>query len=1292
MKKYTLLFTIGLLFVVPFLSHAQPCTTMYVKGRYLYTAAGEKVTLRGVNEMFIYSNNDKQGATTFPQIAKTNANVVRIVWNTSGSPADLDALLSNCINNKMIPMVQLDDITAKYNADITKLPLCTAYWLRSDVMNAIQKYSKWVLLNIANEAGDNGTSASTFQSYYNTAVTQLRQANYKMPLVIDAPGWGNDEAVLSASWANILANDPQKNCIFSLHTYWKDTNQSNLLTRFNNIVTKSITDNVVFIIGEGPQQKGWDCSTSFPYQSALQTLQANEIGWLAWTWGAVEDGTYLQSGKAACKVSNVNMFNVTTNGIFGNYYSGNSWGKDIVNNLIQYSIRPNSLKGIIDVTAPTAPSALTKSNVTGNSLTLTWAASTDDFAVASYDVYYGTTVINTTANSINLTGLNCNTVYSFTVRSKDCAGNTAVSTPLSVTTGACDTTPPIAPTNLTASGITQNATTLAWGASTDNVGVAGYYIYQGSSTTPINSTAITTTSYSVSGLNCGTAYTYYVVAKDAANNSSPKSNVVSVNTLACSLAACDVVYNDNLLWNSTAAASWGLSSTPYNMAGPAALPQGSSSMRVDYTSGAYGAWVAIRNTVLAPSSNCVLKFSIYGASGVINQMALYAQSLANGGTTGITVLFDAKPNVWTEYTFTLAQLGLTTFQRLNFKNNTANATSVNFDNIRFEPNGTTVVDTTPPIAPTNLTASGITQNAITLAWGASTDNVGVAGYYIYQGSSTTPINSMAITTTSYSVSGLNCGTAYTYYVVAKDAANNSSPKNNVLTINTLACPPTPGEIVYADNTNPIWYNPSLANDYSATRSNVMSPVSEGSASMKVDYAAWGGVQFTRNAMFLPNANTILKFWIYSTGTNKMSVLTNAATGNSVSSTEVFFYTQTGWKEITVNMSDLGSPVMIQRIDIKNSSANALAVYLDNIRFYAVPSSDISAPSSPTLTVTSVTPYIANLSWTPASDNVGVSSYQLFMNGNFLGLATPTITTFQAPLICGNNIYSIYVKALDAVGNSANSNAISVTSLACPPPDITVYDEILSSGWELKDTSTGANWYWSLSSVPNLTSTFPTAYSGSYSTKIDCYGWGALSIAKKTTAHTTTSATVLKFAVYPTTSTTIEVYTDANKNVASTPPSNSFKVTPPVGVWTEYTLSLAQLGNPSQIQRVTFKNYTANNATLYYDKIRFAGVNGARVGVEGLGVLNEDESIGNNLTLFPNPSSGVVLVRYVAKQAENLKIDVVDLTGRTIKSVSEKAVEGQNIFTIDLKFVSDGLHLIKLSGENETLMRKVMIQK
>nr|WP_321233009.1 GEVED domain-containing protein [uncultured Psychroserpens sp.] len=92
----------------------------------------------------------------------------------------------------------------------------------------------------------------------------------------------------------------------------------------------------------------------------------------------------------------------------------------------------------------------------------------------------------------------------------------------------------------------------------------------------------------------------------------------------------------------------------------------------------------------------------------------------------------------------------------------------------------TVPDTQDPTAPTNLISSNITTNTVDLSWTASTDNVGVAGYDIYQDG----VFIINVVGTTHLVTGLTASTNYSFYVIAKDAANNSSVQSNTISITT----------------------------------------------------------------------------------------------------------------------------------------------------------------------------------------------------------------------------------------------------------------------------------------------------------------------------------------------------------------------------------------------------------------------------------------------------------------------------------------------------------------------------
>ncbi len=299
--------------------HAQ----MYLSGRNLYTANNEKVVLRGVNEMFIYGG-DKSGYSIYPEIEKSGSNCVRITWNTGGSAADLKNTIYNCVTRgRCIAMVTLNDATGNFN----NVQKCLDYWKRADVKQVMSDLKKWVILNIANEAGDGNVSDASFISKYQNAISQLRGAGYNVPLVVDATSYGQNWAQLRRCWTSIYNSDPQRKTIFSAHTYWT-TGGNNLIYE----ITQYASDNnMPFIIGEGPQQNGYDCNTAIDYKYFMQRLQEKGIGWLAWSWGYVQNGD-CQSGR---------KFDITSNGYYNNWIS--QWSKDVVY-ANQYSIKNTSAR------------------------------------------------------------------------------------------------------------------------------------------------------------------------------------------------------------------------------------------------------------------------------------------------------------------------------------------------------------------------------------------------------------------------------------------------------------------------------------------------------------------------------------------------------------------------------------------------------------------------------------------------------------------------------------------------------------------------------------------------------------------------------------------------------------------------------------------------------------------------------------------------------------------------------------------------------------------------------------
>ena len=206
---------------------------------------------------------------------------------------------------------------------------------------------------------------------------------------------------------------------------------------------------------------------------------------------------------------------------------------------------PTATTPTVDTTPPSAPTGLTATAVSGSRIDLSWTASTDNVGVAGYRVERCqgagctnfTQVGTPTTASFSDTGLAPSSTYRYQVRAVDASGNLSAYSAIATATtpAAADTTPPSAPTGLSATALSTTRIDLNWTASTDNVGVTGYRVErcQGNNCTNFAQVGTpTATTYSSTGLQANTNYRFRVRAVDAAGNLSPYSAIVSSRTLA----------------------------------------------------------------------------------------------------------------------------------------------------------------------------------------------------------------------------------------------------------------------------------------------------------------------------------------------------------------------------------------------------------------------------------------------------------------------------------------------------------------------------------------------------------------------------------------------------------------------------------------------------------------------------------------------------------------------------------------------------------------------------------------
>lgn len=489
----------------------------------------------------------------------------------------------------------------------------------------------------------------------------------------------------------------------------------------------------------------------------------------------------------------------------------------------------------VDTQAPTVPGGLTSSNLTHNSVTISWTPSTDNVGVDAYEVMLNTTVLTSTLTGVtyNATGLSPQTSYAFKVRAKDVAGNwSAYSTVLNVTTpSAPDTQAPVASITTPSPSATLSGTTPIIVSASDNValdhidfyrttntqigsvvasGVSGNFTYQWNTTTVSNNSyGIYAKVYDTSG-NVVTTSTVTITVNNVVVPPPDTTNpVVSLsaptqNQTVSGIIAVNATATDNVgvtkveFYRGTTLIDTDTTSSPYEVPlDTTTLANGTYSLTAKAFdaagNSATSAAVTITvNNIVLDTTDPVVSISSPAAGATVTgaTVNLVANATDNVGVTAVTfyksddtVLGTGVSTGSNNYTFTWNSTstpnGTFTFYVKaydaagNFSQSSNRSVTVNN------------VDTTWPTTVTGLVATSITNTTVTLSWNPSTDNVALMGYDVWKDSNTGANRYVTgAPGTSYTISGLSPNTSYLFGVQARDTSNNTSQPPTTITVTT----------------------------------------------------------------------------------------------------------------------------------------------------------------------------------------------------------------------------------------------------------------------------------------------------------------------------------------------------------------------------------------------------------------------------------------------------------------------------------------------------------------------------
>ncbi len=310
--------------------------------------------------------------------------------------------------------------------------------------------------------------------------------------------------------------------------------------------------------------------------------------------------------------------------------------------------------------------------------------------------------------------------------------------------------------------------------------------------------------------------------------------------------------------------------------------------------------------------------------------------------------------------------------------------------------------------------------------------------------------------------------------------------------------------------------------------------------------------------------------------------------------------------------------------------------------------DTQAPTAPlNLSVTSVGTNNIAVQWTAATDNVGVASYDIYVNGELQGSTNSTSTNIAnlSPV----TTYSIYVVAKDAAGNvSPQSNTVTATTSAvganCGNENFETIPASSSNYSTYNWTSNGISWTSEDSRTDQTINGRAITIKNGFLTALSVpNGIGDLKVT-----------TQLKFSG---SAGTLKIFVNGVDTGKTVPYSSNVTNTTVTGINVSDTVEIT-LQNSSTTNRVAIDDMSWTCYTL--------------------AAVNESAVNKNSISIHPNPVKNGEL-NVSGKNLSTINtVQIFDFTGKLVQSIAQPF---KNSVKITLKNLPKGVYILK--ADNST---------
>jgi len=347
----------------------------------------------------------------------------------------------------------------------------------------------------------------------------------------------------------------------------------------------------------------------------------------------------------------------------------------------------------------------------------------------------------------------------------------------------------------------------------------------------------------------------------------------------------------------------------------------------------------------------------------------------------------------------------------------------------------------------------------------------------------------------------------------------------------------------------------------------------------------------------------------------------------------------------------------------------------------------------------------NITFSDSTTNSIVTSWAWDFPGG-----TPSTSNLEHPVVtyASPGTYAVTYTAT----NSAGSNIISKTNYITISSTTAAVQTALSESfesitvpnadWRIDNGGT-VNWVqnnslgftgtkcMSLNNFTNTAGSVETFYTPSYNLSAINTANPTITFTFKLAYQRKTTAAAEKLQVFSSTNcgqTWSQRYSKTGSALATVAAANTSSFVPTSGQWRTETVSIsAVLSQPNILFKFVF---TADNAgamnNIYIDDIN--------IGNPSVGIKESiDESSTLFYTVFPNPNNGVMNVDFNLENQTNVKLELVDLLGKTLDlAVNKELGAGEHHFEFgkNIKLAS-GIYFAKLSVNGKIYTQKVIVE-